>query len=167
MAATNFIITADSTPVYKDWPWSDSWDCADWIKFRTKYTAEESDYLWSKFWLDGVSRFSGGTGAAVGAGYVTDSVPLSCRSFDSSFKAFLDQHPNIKSAVFSGIGGLIARPISLSVTVVDEAGNIIGNTVTGAANASATLKWLIPVALVAAVIIAFIYFGKKYNVIKA
>jgi len=171
MASTNYTITADSTPVYKDWPWSSAWDCAEWIKFRsalgTKYTNEEADYLWSKFWLDGVSVVGGGTGKAVGSGYITDSVPLSCRSFDENFKAFLDQNPNLKVAVFSGISGLIAKPISLVGTVIDGAGNIIGNTVQGASNASATLKWLIPTALIIAVVIAVIYFGKKAHIFNA
>lgn len=166
----SYIITSDSLPVYKDWPWSDAWGCAEWIKFRTelgkKYKPDEADYLWGKLWLDGVSQVSGGTGAAIGSGLITDSVPLSCRTFDSNFKAFLESYPNLKSAVFSGIGGLIARPISLGVTVFDSLGNIIGNTATGLSDTSKLLKWLIPAVIVLVVIGALIYFGNKYKIFK-
>lgn len=170
MAAT-YTITADSTPVYKDWPWSDSWGCAEWIKFRTalgtKYNDDEADYLWSTYWLAGVDKANGGAGTAVGSGYITDSVPLDCRSFDNNFKTFLNAHPNLKSAVFTGLGGLIARPISLSTTLVDQAGNIISNTATGISNFSNTLKWLIPTVVILVVIGALIYFGKKANLFGA
>lgn len=163
-----FTITADSVPIYSTSETPDAWECGEWMRFRTalatKYTPEEADYLWSKYWLDGVSRFSGGTGLAPGSGYVTDSVPLSCRTFDNNFKAFLDQYPNLKSAVFSGVGGLIAKPISLGTSLVDAAGNLISNVAKGASNFGSTLKWLIPTVLIIGAIFAVIYFGRKAGV---
>lgn len=164
-----FIVTADSLPVYKDWPWSSAWDCEEWVLWHKallgKYTPDEADYLWSKAWLDGVSRVSGGNGTATGSGYITDSVPLSCRTFDSNFKAYLDEHTNLKAAVFSGIGGLIAKPLTLGVTVIDAAGNVISNTANGISNFSGTLKWLIPVILILVLLGVFIYFNRKYKLI--
>jgi len=169
--ATTYTITADSTPVYKDWPWSDAWGCAEWIQYfnalLTKNSQADSEIKWSDAWLKGVDKANGGLGTAVGSGYITDSVPLDCRSFDTNFKAFLEANPKLKSAVFEGIGGWFGKVISTGTTVVDAAGNIIGNVAGGISNFSKTLKWLIPTVVIVAVIGAVIYFGKKYKLFGA
>lgn len=169
--ATTYTITADSIPVYKAWFWSDSWGCAEWIQYFNalvaKYGQSDAEIKWSNAWLQGVDKANGGFGTAVGSGYITDSVPLDCRSFDSNFKAFLEANPNLKSTVFEGIGGWFGKVISAGTTVVDAAGNIIGNTATGISNFTKTFKWLIPTLVIVAVLGAVIFFGKKYNVFSA
>lgn len=163
-----FYITADSSPVYDSFGSADFWSCEDWMKWREelgkKYSPQESDYLWSKAWLDGVSVSSGGRGEAPGSGYVFDSVPLDCRTFNTAFKDFLDANPNLKSAVYSGIGGLIAKPIGLSVDVVKGVVEVGSNIVSGASNASKILKWVIPIILIVVIGGLIIYFGKRAKV---
>lgn len=170
MAAT-YTITADSTPVYKTWPWSDAWGCDEWRQYfaalLTKNSQSDAEIKWSNAWLQGVDKANGGFGTAPGSGYVFDSVPLDCRSFDTNFKAFLNANPNLKSAVFEGLGGWFGKVISTGTTVVDAAGNVIGNTATGISNFSSALKWLIPTVVILIVIGALIYFGKKANLFGA
>lgn len=162
-----FYINSSSSPLYDSYGGADFWSCEDWMKWRVelgkKYSPAESDYIWSKAWVDGVSVFSGGNGDAPGSGYVTDSVPLDCRTFNTNFKNFLDANPNLKSAVYSGVGGLIARPLGLGVDVVKGVVEVGSNIVSGTANASRALKWIIPVVLVIIVIGAVVYFGRKAN----
>lgn len=166
--ATLFYIGPDSSPLYDSFGSADFWTCEDWMKWRAelakKYSSVESDYIWSKAWLDGVSVFSGGTGEAPGSNYVLDSVPIDCRTFNTNFRDFLDANPNLKAAVYSGIGGLIAKPLGLGVDVVKGVVEIGSNIVSGASNASKTLKWIIPVVLIVTVAGLIIYFGKKANV---
>lgn len=158
---TLFSITSESSPLYDSFGTADFWTCEDWIKWRAelgkKYTSTEADYIWSKAWLDGVSVSAGGTGEAPGSGYVFDSVPLDCRTFNTAFKDFLNNNPNLRSAVYSGIGGLIAKPLGLGVDVVK-------GVVEGVSNASKALKWIIPIVLIIVIGGAIIYFGKKANV---
>lgn len=166
--ATFFSITSDSSPLYDSFGSANFWSCEDWMKWRQelgkKYTPTEADYLWSKAWLDGVSVISGGNGEAPGSNYVLDSSPLDCRTFNTVFKDFLEANPNLRSAVYSGVGGLIAKPIGLGVDVVKGVVEIASNVVSGATGASKYLKWIIPILLIVVVGGAIIYFGKKAKV---
>lgn len=161
-----FNINASSQPVYDAWGFGEYWGCAEWIKWynelRKVYTREESDYIWSKAWLDGVSSISGGNGTAPGSNYISDSVPLDCRTFDSNFKDFLEKNPNLKSAVFSGIGGLIAKPVGLTVSVVNGVVTFADNTLQTATTTSTILKYAIPI-LVIILFIFLIIFTYKYT----
>lgn len=161
-----FTINASSQPLYDTWGTADFWGCEDWMKWydelRKVYSAEQSDYLWSKAWLDGVSSVSGGNGTAPGSNYIVDSVPLDCRTFNQSFRDFLDQHSNLKSAVYSGLGGLIAKPLGFGTDVVNGVITFGSNTVKAAANTSQILKYAIPATIVI-LLIVLIVFGIKYS----
>lgn len=164
---TVFTINASSTPIYNTWGFADYWSCADWINWytqlRTVYTSDESDYIWSKAWLDGVSSVSGGNGTAPGANYIVDSSPLDCRTFDDNFKAFLDKNPNLKSAVFSGLGGLIAKPAGLAVDVVNGVVSFGSSAVKTVTNTGTVLKYLIPTTIVALVILLLVFVYHQTN----
>lgn len=162
---TNFIITADSSPVYDTWGFADYWNCPEWMKWYptllTKYTEEQADYIWSKAWLDGVSVIAGGNGTAPGSNYLVDSVPLDCRSFNSDFRTFLDQHPNLKGAVYSGIGGLIAKPIGFGTDVVDGVITVGKNLLDTVSNTTKVLKYAIPIGI-ALTILLLLLVGVHY-----
>lgn len=162
----DFIITAQSQPVYDAWGIGDYWGCNEWIKWyselRKVYNADESDYIWSKAWLDGVSGISGGNGTASGSNYIVDSVPLDCRTFDENFKKFLSANPNLHSAVYSGIGGLIAKPLGLGTDVVNGVIKFGQNTISTATSVSDILKYAIPV-LIVILFIFLIIFIYKYS----
>lgn len=161
----NFIINASSQPVYDAWGTGDYWGCNEWmqwyIELRKVYTPEQSDYIWSKAWLDGVSTVAGGNGTASGSNYIVDSVPLDCRTFDSNFKKFLSDYPNLSSAVYSGIGGLIAKPLGLGTDVVNGVVKFGQNTLSTVSTTSTILKYIIPVTIII-LFIFLIIFGYKY-----
>lgn len=164
--AVVFNINASSQPVYDAWGYGDYWQCEDWMKWydelRKVYSSSESDYIWSKAWLDGVSSVSGGNGTAAGANYIVDSVPLDCRTFNTNFKSFLDKNTNLKSVVYSGIGGLIAKPLGLGTDVVNGVVTFGSNVVKTGVNTSEVLKYIIPV-LIVILIIFIIIFSYKYT----
>lgn len=161
----NWTITASSQPVYDSWGFGDYWGCPEWIEWynqlKAVYGAQNADYIWSKAWLDGVSSISGGNGTAPGSNYIVDSVPLDCRTFDSNFKSFLASNTNLNAAVYSGIGGLIAKPVGLSVDVVNGVVKFGSNVIQGATTTSSILKYAIP-ALIIILFIFLIIFGFKY-----
>ncbi len=159
-----FTITASSQPVYDAWGFGTSWGCEDWIKWyielRKVYTPTQSDYIWSKAWLDGVSVVGGGNGTASGANYITDSVPLDCRTFNNNFKNFLNTYPNLKSAVYSGLAGLIVKPIGLGVDVVNGVVKFGEDTISGITTTSTILKYAIPTVIVVLIIFLLIFVYK-------
>ncbi len=160
-----FVINADSTPLYDSFGWADYWGCAEWIQWynalKTKYNTDQANYIWSKAWLDGVSVAGGGYGNAPGSGEVYDSVPIDCRTFDQNFKDFLASNTALKSAVYTGIGGLIAKPLGLGVDVINTTTNI-GEKALGAADKSATvLEYAIPVILIL-ILLFLLYLGFSY-----
>lgn len=163
-------ITPSSQPVYDAWGFGDYWNCLEWMEWykqlRTVYGASESDYIWSKAWLDGVSSVSGGNGTAPGSNYITDSVPIDCRTFDSGFKDFLSKNPNLNSAVYSGIGGLIAKPLGLGVDVVNGIVSFGSSAVKTVTNTGTVLKYAIPAAIVVLLILLLIFVYKQTSVKK-
>jgi hypothetical protein len=168
--ATTFATDASQTPVYQEYPWSDAWGCADWINWYNALVAangsDSATAQWTGAWLDGLSVAAGGNGVAPGSGYILDSVPLSCRTFDSSFQTFLDGNPNLKSVVFSGLAGVIIKPISTITETASNVENIISNTGLAASNTSATLSKILPYVAVALVIIVILVILKKQGLIK-
>jgi hypothetical protein len=163
----SFNITANSVPVYDSWGWSDYWACEDWVTwFNAVKTRDGEATARQKFidaWIDGLSTISGGRGKAPGSNYFVDSVPIDCRTFNANFRSFLDLYPDVKSAVFSGLGGTIGKVESTTVgtaeTVVDAAGNIVKNAADSASTASTVLKYAIPVVIISALIGGLIYIG--------
>lgn len=164
---TSFNINASSQPLYDTFGFADFWQCDDWILWYNEllkvYSSDESDYIWSKAWLDGVSSVSGGNGTAPGSNYIIDSVPLDCRTFNTNFKAFLEKNPNLKSAVFSGISGLIVKPIGLGVDVVNGVITFGTNTVSGITSVSTILKYAIPITVIILFILLIVFSIKFSN----
>lgn len=161
-----FSINASSQPVYDTFGFADFWQCEDWMlwysELRKVYSQQDSDYIWSKAWVDGVSSVSGGNGTAPGSNYIVDSVPLDCRTFNENFKSFLNANTNLKSVVFTGIGGLIAKPIGLGVDVINGVITFGSNTVKGITSVSTILKYAIPVTILI-LFIVLIIFGIRYS----
>lgn len=163
---TVFTINASSSPVYDSWGFGDYWGCNEWMEWykqlRTVYGEKESNYIWSKAWLDGVSSVSGGNGTATGSNYITDSVPIDCRTFNSSFRDFLSKNPDLYGAVYSGLGGLIAKPLGLGVDVVNGVVSFGSSAVKTATNTGKVLQYAIPV-VIAALLIFILIFTFKYT----
>lgn len=162
-----FTITAESVPVYDTFGFSSHWECNDWILWHQslvkKYGQDQADQIWANAWLDGLSVSGGGRGTAPGSGYVFDSVPIDCRTFNSSFKNYISANPILKDAVFSGVlGSTVGKAVSTGVGVVTSGTDIIDNALSGLNKFSSTLKWLIPlVAILAILALSFIVY-KKY-----
>ena len=180
-------VTADSQPIYSTEfgviqaltsevntdgaTGNPSWVCDDWrLWFEAQSSQYGKDVATQNFitaWLNGLSKSAGGNGLVEdGSGYIYDSVPLSCRSLDSNFQSFLNDNPQIKSAVFSGVAGSIAGLIGTGHTVVVDAGNVVSNVADSVSNTSNTFKYLVPIVVIILVIGLLIYLGKRYGVLK-
>lgn len=152
-----FVVTADSSPVYDTFGFADYWGCAEWIQWwnalNKKYGKDGADYVWGAAWLDGLSNSAGGNGTAPGSSWIIDSVPLDCRTLDGNFKTFIDGNENIYNVVYSGIGGLIAKPLGLGVSIINGAVKIGSDVVDTATTTSKILKYAIPIAVVVAILL--------------
>lgn len=135
------MITADSTPDYDEWGPDTYWRCQDWVDWYSALEArdgsQKADRTWARAWTDGVSRAGGGAGIAPGSGWIADSVPIGCRTFDSAFRALLRRRPYLHAAVYSGIGSL-ARPLGVAEDLTTAA----ESASKGAANAVGMHPWL-------------------------
>lgn len=172
-------ITWNSKPVYDSWGSTpDLWKGEQWLEWsnalRGHYDKLQADLIWSKAWLDGVSVLGGGTGNAEGADYVNDSVPIDDRTFNKTFRNFLNAQGNeiLYNAVFSGIGGEVGSILSGSVQVTDDvlsaiknAGSSVRNVGDTAANLTKVLSWLLPILLIILAAGAVYYVGKKTKTI--
>lgn len=102
------------------------WTCEDWIKFfdelKKKYGQEKAKSIWSNYWLMGVSKGAGGKGdPRTGSGLAYDSVPLSCRTDNASFRNFVSKY-KMEDTVYMGLGN-IAKPFGTVADVVSDAGD--------------------------------------------
>lgn len=163
-----FIITADSKPVYDSFGWSDYWNCQDWMKWHqllvAKYGDKKADEIWANAWLAGVSKWGGGYGTAEGTTVVNDGVPVECRSTNAIFKAYVNQRPVLKAAVFVGVGGFIGGLVSNGLSAVSSAGELVGDAGQGITKLAKMLRWVIPVVAVT----ALAYVGYRiYSVAKS
>ena len=144
-----FNIKYNSKPVYDSFGTADYWGCVEWVRWYNEleafYGNDKAEKIWSDAWLDGLSVAGGGRGIAVGSGYVFDSVPIDCRSFNNQFISFLDEHPNLNAVVRKGIAGLITRPISIGSEVVS-------GIVSGVSSGVKALKYIVPLVLVGGLI---------------
>lgn len=126
--AKSIAITADSRPDYDGWGRDTYWGCTDWIRWwaalARKYSPREADEVFISAWLDGVSIMGGGRGRAPGSGLVFDSVPLSCRTVSSQFQTFLVRRPAIREAIYSNLGGVVAKPLAILNKLGDAADSI-------------------------------------------
>lgn len=139
--SARFKIKADSQPVYDKWGWwqGEYWKCAEWTEWfyalKKKYGKEEARRMWSEGWNNQEEL----------------SNPIDCRSHDSLFIEFLKKE-DLWDAAYQGLGGKIVKTTvgakELAENIVEGAGGIV----TGAANTGKTLKYLLPVAFVLALV---------------
>ena len=121
------------------------WTCADWVAFYKalvgKYGASSGKDKWSNWWLMGVDRTSGGLGdERAGSGLVYSSVPDDCKVTDSAFIAFVKTN-GLNDVVYKGIGGAVAKPISVGTTVIGDVEDSVTTT-------SKIIKYGVPILLV-------------------
>lgn len=159
MRYSNFNITADSTPLYDSWGWADYWSCSDWINWhkalRSKHGLDKANKIWVDAWLDGLSGAAGGRGIAPGSNWAIDSVPLDCRTFNTEFREYIKSHKALYDAVYSGIGGTIAKPLGAGSDVIEGVSSGIGSL-------SKVIKYAIPVlAIIATVYVGYIVYKKN------
>lgn len=120
------------------------WTCENWISFfaalKNEYGEEQARDTWTKYWLMGLSKSAGGQGdPRAGSGYIYDSVPLDCRSFNTAFRAFIQKY-NLSDVVYKGLGN-ITKPIGVGVDVVS-------NVSDAAVTASKVIKYVVPIGIV-------------------
>lgn len=162
----SFVITPDSTPVYDGWGWGDYWGCLDWIEWHKqllkKHSKDDSDFIWAKAWLAGLSTIGGGNGSAPGSNTLVDSVPIDCRTFNQTFRTYIQANEVLKSAVFSGVlGSTLGKVTSTTVGVAQDGLDTITNTTSGISKVIAfASKWVIAILIIAAVFFAYYLYIK-------
>lgn len=142
-------ITADSKPV---WAYiglfGDYWKCGDFITWHKelvkKYGLEKANQTFLSEWENA---------PLINAGY-------DCRSFNADFKQYAKDN-GFYDALFSGIGGLIGKPLSIGAGLVDSAGNVVQNAGDTFEKSSAIVKKVLPVVLIAAAVFVVVY-GYKH-----
>jgi hypothetical protein len=118
-----------------------------------KYGLQKANQRFTDAWLDGLSVVAGGRGNAPGSNYIVDSVPLDCRSFNSSFRDYISKNQALYDVVYSGIAGTIVKPIGAAVDVVENVGG-------GISNVSKVIRYGLPIIII---LIAGIYAYKMYK----
>lgn len=167
-----FIVTANSKPVYNSFGFSSYWGCNEWVMWHKEMLKtikqEDADRIWSDAWLAGLSKIGGGFGTAPGSGYVFDSVPIDCRTYNQYFKDYVSKYPILKDTVFSGaLGSTVGRVTSTGVGAISSGSDIFDNAAKGINRFSATLKWLIPLLAILLILGASFIVYKKYIEVKS
>lgn len=138
--SARFKITAESKPVYDKWGFweGEYWKCAEWSEWfyalKSKYGKEKAIDIWGTAWNNQTNFAS----------------PIDCRSFDTTFIAFLKKE-GLWEISTGGLGGLIPKSI-----------NVVSNIGEGIETSAKIIKYIVPVAVILGFIgvSAFIY--KKY-----
>src|SRR5688572_18709524 len=127
-------VTAQDQPRYDGWGPDQPWSCVEWLEWHRALAAlfclDRADDVWAAAWLAGLSRLGGGRGTARGSGLIFDAVPVECRTFNSDFLAYVASRPKLRAAVWAGVGGALAAPISGLASLARGAG--FGLQATGA-----------------------------------
>lgn len=163
-----FNITADSVPVYDGFGFENYWGGDEWVTWHKalvrKQGNDKANDIWSSAWLDGVSVISGGKGVAKGSNYFIDSVPLEARTLNDNFRSYIKLNKFLYNTVYSGIGGMIAKPLGAGVDVVSSASTIVSDAASGIENGLGrtikTLGYILPV-LVVGIGVLLLYKGYK------
>jgi hypothetical protein len=123
-----------SVPTVAFFPWSDQWSPADWV-------------LWHKallrvFGLDGANfRFLSAWNEA------GDLAPLSARTFDTNFRAYAKAN-GFFDGLFSGIGGVIAKPLGVVTDTSNAVASAGSNIAQGVSNSGSVVKYALPVLVI-------------------
>lgn len=132
-------ITADSVPDYDAWGPDDYWSCSDWIQWHRELVKRYGKEQANVIWISAADKTSFGGHEEF------------CR-YDSSFANYFKQNG-------IDVGNILSHIANTGSNVVENIGDAAGTT-------TKILKWLIPTAIVLAVIGVFIYFGNKYKIFK-
>ena len=124
----------DSVPSYDGLGWADYWSISDWMTWHSA--------MKSAFGLEVAnSRFI----YAWGQDSIWNSVPLSARSFDSSFRDYAKAN-GFFDALFGNGLGVLAKPLG----VVSDVGDGVSSLGDGVKSAAGAVGFVLPaVALVA------------------
>ena len=146
-----------------------AWDCNDWVNFHkvlvTDKGKQQADSTWVNYWLMGLDQAAGGKGDAdAGSGWVVDTVPIDCRTFDNNFSTYIKKSGNeaLASAVFSGIGGKIGELESGTVTIGENIGGGITGISGAIGGAGKALKYVVPGLIIVGGILISLWAYKKY-----
>jgi len=141
-------ITADSTPVFDKWGYDTFWGCEHWVlwhsKMAEKYGIKHANDTFLLNWEQNTF------GASVG----------DCTTFNPAFMAYAKK-AGFYTALFSGIA-FLTYPIAVVTDLVYDAGKIIDNAGNSIVNVSSMLRWLAPVLVVGAGIVAGIYVKNRF-----
>lgn len=148
--AKEYKITADSIPDLDEWGWDDYWDINDWMEWhrlmKARYGLAKANSTFLKYWDKQTSGAN----------------PLGARSFNSKFKEYARAN-GFYDGLFSGLLDMLARPGSAAQDLVKGGTNVISSAAKGAENTGKVLKFLIPAAIVVAVVIGGIWAYKTYG----
>jgi len=141
-------ITAQSTPVYDGWGWDDYWMPGDWIRWHQLMAAEYGLTEANQRMVYAYNQ--GSTGAA----------HFSWRTFDSEFRDYAKRN-GFYSGLFGG-AGFIMQPIAGTVTVLENAGEVVTEIAETAADAAGWLKPLLVIGMVIVLIFIAINLSRSY-----
>lgn len=156
-------INSESTPVIDGWGYGDYWGAQDWIfwhgKLKQKYGLAEANRIFISHYL------SAGFGAA----------SYDWRTFNQAFRSYAKEN-NFYNALWNGLDALI-KPLGDGIEIITEGSEAIENAAESAGEAvvnvsssisggTKTLKYIIPIAVLAVAVGAFFFFNNKYKLIK-
>jgi hypothetical protein len=140
-----FEINADSTPILDGWGWGDYWGVNDWIDW---HKANVKKYGLNVANEKLIKEYHKATMFAASYDW---------RTFNPTFIKYAKEN-GFYNALYSGLGGLIAKPLGSAVNVVNKAAEVV---TTGTDKAAGILKFSINnILLIAVLILVLLYFFK-------
>lgn len=145
---------ATATPDFDDWGWDDYWSMNDWLIWHNAlikaYGQPMGNDLWVQGWLQG------NTWSALFGDVRGDWL-----TFNTDFKNHLKSYKtsggvSMYSAIIDPVGYIMGGAVDVAADVgesVSNAGEAIKNT-------TKTISWLVPIAAIAAVVLAALLISK-------
>jgi hypothetical protein len=133
--ATQWKITADSTPVLDGWGWADYWPINVWqqwhMMLKAKYGLDEANKRFLFYWRQ-QTLFSN---------------PLDARTFNANFRNYAKEN-GFFNDLYSTTGGIFAKPINWPGQIFAAGDTVITGATGGIVTGGKILKYGIPAGLV-------------------
>jgi hypothetical protein len=141
-----FEINADSIPILDGWGWSDYWSVNDWIDW---HKANVKKYGLNVANEKLIREYHKATMFAASYDW---------RTFNPTFIKYAKEN-GFYNALYSGLGGLLAKPLGSAVNVVNKAAEVVN---TGSDKAASILNFSINnILLIVVLILVVSYFLKS------
>lgn len=136
----SFTITADSIPARDTWGWAPYWSCTQYRQWHELNVNAYGAQTANQKFIDAWSQLD-----------AFDSNFNWCK-YDSDFANYFESYG-------IDVGHILSHAINSAGDVVDAAGNVVDS----ANNTTNVLKWLLPMVVIIAAIIALNYAYKKFT----